>query len=68
MADVVRPIVAVGASQLAPAGARVWNPAFDVTPARLIAGIITERGIVRPPYIQSLKSVVEAAQTAIHTT
>jgi methylthioribose-1-phosphate isomerase len=49
-------------AQLAPEGARVWNPAFDVTPARLIAGIITERGIVRPPYLEALKSVVEAAQ------
>jgi methylthioribose-1-phosphate isomerase len=32
----------------------VWNPAFDVTPNHLIAGIITERGIFRPPYIESL--------------
>ena len=44
----------VGGAQLAPEGAQVWNPAFDVTPHRLIAGIITERGIVRPPYIESL--------------
>ncbi len=42
-------------AQLTPAGALVWNPAFDVTPAHLIAGIITERGIVRPPYAESLK-------------
>jgi len=28
----------------------VFNPAFDVTPAALIAAIITERGVVRPPY------------------
>jgi methylthioribose-1-phosphate isomerase len=28
----------------------VFNPAFDVTPAELIAAIITERGVVRPPY------------------
>ena len=32
----------------APEGVKVYNPAFDVTPARLIAGIITERGIIRP--------------------
>jgi len=44
----------VGGSQMAPAGAGVWNPAFDVTPNHLIAGIITERGILRPPYIESL--------------
>ena len=29
---------------------RVWNPAFDVTPAANIAAIITERGVFRPPY------------------
>ena len=44
----------VGASRLAPEGAHVWNPAFDVTPNHLIAGIITERGIFRAPYTQSL--------------
>src|SRR5499427_3926091 len=41
-------------TQLTPEGATVWNPAFDVTPNHLIAGIITERGIFRPPYIESL--------------
>jgi methylthioribose-1-phosphate isomerase len=45
----------VGPARVAPDGAAVWNPAFDVTPARLIAGIITERGIFRPPYVDSLK-------------
>ena len=44
--------------QLAPAGARVFNPAFDVTPHALIAGIITERGIARPPYTESLAAIV----------
>ena len=41
-------------SRLTPDGATVWNPAFDVTPHGLIAGIITERGIFRPPYLESL--------------
>jgi len=45
----------VGGSQVAPDGALVWNPAFDVTPHHFITGIITERGIFRPPYIDSLK-------------
>lgn len=36
--------------QTAPDGVRAYNPAFDVTPARLIAAFITERGIVRPPF------------------
>jgi methylthioribose-1-phosphate isomerase len=35
------------------------HPAFDVTPARLIAAIITERGIARPPYLKSLRSLAE---------
>jgi len=49
----------VAGTQLAPEGALVWNPAFDVTPHHLIAGIITERGIFRPPYVESLKRAFE---------
>ena len=40
----------VGLQQTAPEGSPVYNPAFDVTPAALIAAIITERGVFRPPY------------------
>ena len=54
-----REVTHLGAKRLAPEGAKVWNPAFDVTPARLVAGIITERGICRPPYLESLKAVCE---------
>jgi methylthioribose-1-phosphate isomerase len=36
--------------QFAVQGTRVWNPAFDVTPAGLVSAIITERGVLRPPY------------------
>ncbi len=39
---------------ITPAGAKVRNPAFDVTPARYITAIITEKGIARPPYEASL--------------
>lgn len=49
----------VGGAQLAPDGALIWNPAFDVTPHHLIAGIITERGIFRAPYDQSLRRAFE---------
>lgn len=35
---------------VAPEGVKVYNPAFDITPAGLISGIVTERGIFRPPY------------------
>ena len=41
-------------SSIAPEGIDVWNPAFDVTPAALIAGIITERGIFRPDELQNV--------------
>jgi methylthioribose-1-phosphate isomerase len=40
----------VGGHQTAPSASPVFNPAFDVTPAELIAAIVTERGVVRPPY------------------
>ena len=38
----------------APAGVNAFNPAFDVTPAELISGIITERGVVMPPTIEGI--------------
>jgi methylthioribose-1-phosphate isomerase len=40
---------------------KVANPAFDVTPARLIAAIITERGVARAPYVESLKQLARGA-------
>jgi methylthioribose-1-phosphate isomerase len=40
----------VAGRQTAPSESPIWNPAFDVTPAELIAAIITERGVYRPPY------------------
>src|SRR6186997_222390 len=54
-----REVSHLGGSQLTPSGARIRNPAFDVTPHHLIAGIITERGICRAPYTESLKKVFE---------
>lgn len=43
-----------GATRLAPEDIRVRNPAFDVTPARLVTAIITERGVVRGDYVAGL--------------
>jgi methylthioribose-1-phosphate isomerase len=54
-----REMTHVGSLQIAPAGATVWNPAFDVTPHRLVSGIITERGIVRAPFVENLKALFE---------
>jgi len=44
----------------APAGVKVYNPAFDVTPAELIAGIITERGIIAPVHRQNVEKMVRS--------
>jgi len=44
--------------QVAPAGTVVQNPAFDVTPARYVSAIITENGVARAPYEESLKKMV----------
>jgi methylthioribose-1-phosphate isomerase len=41
-------------------GIRVWNPAFDVTPATYITGIITERGVLRPPFAASIAEALSA--------
>ena len=54
-----REVTHLGTTQLTPTGASVWNPAFDVTPATLVTGIITERGIARAPYGESLRGLVE---------
>lgn len=43
--------------RMAPEGVKVFNPAFDVTDHELIAGIVTEYGIARAPYTQSLKEI-----------
>jgi methylthioribose-1-phosphate isomerase len=55
-----REVTHLGSSQLVPEGALVWNPAFDVTPNDLIAGIITEKGIARAPYTESLAGLFAA--------
>ncbi len=43
-----------GATMAAPADVAAYNPAFDVTPGHLVAGIVTEYGVARPPYAESL--------------
>jgi len=41
---------------LAPRGIQVYNPAFDVTPGRYITGFVTEKGLIRPPYRETLRA------------
>ena len=50
-----REVTHVKETRLAPAGISIANPAFDVTPNRYVAAIITERGVARPPYHESLQ-------------
>ncbi|MCE5269891.1 S-methyl-5-thioribose-1-phosphate isomerase [bacterium] len=45
----------------APEGVRVFNPAFDVTPAELIAGLITDRGVIRPPFRENIARLLGPA-------
>jgi methylthioribose-1-phosphate isomerase len=43
---------------LAPKGIKIFNPAFDVTPQELISAIITEKGVINPPYQQNIRTHV----------
>ena len=54
-----REITHVAEKQLGPDGIQVHNPAFDVTPNELIAAIITDKGVARAPYVESLRKLVE---------
>jgi len=47
----------IGDKRIVPDGVPVKNPAFDVTPSKLVSGIITERGIATPPYADSLREL-----------
>jgi methylthioribose-1-phosphate isomerase len=57
-----REVSHLGTARLTPEGASIRNPAFDITPHRYITGIITERGILRPPYAESLKKAFETSR------
>lgn len=49
-----REVEFIGGKRLVPKGVKTLNPAFDVTPARLVAAIVTERGVVKPDKVRSL--------------
>jgi methylthioribose-1-phosphate isomerase len=55
-----REVTHIAGKQMVPDGVQVENPAFDVTPAKYVAAIITEHGIARAPYTESLKKLSEA--------
>jgi len=53
-------VTTIGDKKTAPDGIGVINPAFDMTPPELITGIITEEGVAKPPYVDSIKKLFEA--------
>jgi len=59
-----REVTHIAGKQMVPEGVAVENPAFDVTPASYVAAIITERGIARAPYEESLRTLAAAAPEA----
>jgi methylthioribose-1-phosphate isomerase len=54
-----REVTHLAGKQITPNGVAIRNPAFDVTPARYIAAIITERGLLRAPYGESLEAMAQ---------
>lgn len=54
-----REVTHIAGKQMVPDGVRVENPAFDVTPAKYVTAIVTERGIARAPYEESLRKLAE---------
>jgi methylthioribose-1-phosphate isomerase len=57
-----------GGRQMTPNGVSVENPAFDVTPARYVTAIVTERGIARPPYQESLRELASVSVAPVQAT
>ena len=53
-------VTGIGDKKTAPDGIDVINPAFDITPPELISGIITENGVVKSPFQESIKELFEA--------
>lgn len=51
-------ITMVGETQIAPDGVQVYNPAFDIVPAENVTAIITEKGVAKPPYDESLAKLM----------
>jgi methylthioribose-1-phosphate isomerase len=62
-----REVTHIGAARITPEGASIQNPAFDVTPHRYVTGIITERGVFRPPYVETLRTAFATASPAVGT-
>jgi len=57
-----REVTHIGGRQMTPDGVGIENPAFDVTPAKYVTAIVTERGIARAPYEESLRELAGQVQ------
>ena len=56
-------VTTLGDAAVAPVGSEAWNPATDTTPAELIGGFVTEEGVLRAPFAESLAAAAEAARS-----
>jgi methylthioribose-1-phosphate isomerase len=52
-------VMSIAGQRITPDGVSVRHPAFDVTPHRLVAAIVCEQGVARPPYTESLRALAE---------
>jgi methylthioribose-1-phosphate isomerase len=52
-------ICRVGRQEMGPPGVCAFNPAFDITPAKFVSAIITEKGLIKPPFREGIKRVLE---------
>jgi methylthioribose-1-phosphate isomerase len=62
-----REVSHIAGKQMVPDGVEIENPAFDVTPAKYVGAIITERGIAKAPYTESLSLLADAASVGAKT-
>jgi methylthioribose-1-phosphate isomerase len=62
-----REVTHIAGKQMVPDGVEIENPAFDVTPAKYVGAIITERGIAKAPYTESLSRLADAASVGAET-
>lgn len=59
-----RELTHIGDRALAPEGVAVWNPSFDVTPCALVTAIVTDAGVLHPPYWKSIPEAVSSNRPA----
>ena len=52
-------VMGYGNERWAPEGIEIYNPAFDVTPAELVTAIVTEKGILAPPYTKAIAKLLK---------